>query len=71
VVAKMVAILRLAPGEDAPWEGTYALVGHYGEPAGVAQWFAKGGQLPLATADAEYPLWYVLIGEADISSQAA
>ncbi len=66
-----MAILRLSPGEPAPWRGTYALVGHYGEPTGVAQWFDEEARLPLATAEVEYPLWYVLVGEANSSTQAA
>ena len=67
----MMPIERLSPGTTARREGTYTLVGHYGEPAGIAQWFEKGASLPLAAAEVEYPLWYVLIDEISTSSQAA
>lgn len=67
----MSPVLRLAPGECAPWEGTYVLVGHYGEPTGVAQWFEKGAQLPLAAAEVEYPLWYVPLEYTSVHIQAA
>jgi hypothetical protein len=67
----MTTILRLTPGDTAPWTGTYSLVGHYGEPAGIARWFDEGARLPLATAEVEYPVWYVLVDNADISTQAA
>jgi hypothetical protein len=43
----------------------YVLVGHYGEPAGVAVWFNAGEKFPLAVVDAEveHPLWYHQIGD--------
>jgi hypothetical protein len=52
----------------------YALVGHYGEPIGVAAWFDKGAKLPLAVVSEEiaYPLWFVQIGdEAAVSGLLA
>jgi hypothetical protein len=67
----MTTIHRLSPGDPVPWTGTYGLVGHYGEPAGIAQWFDKGVRLPLATGQVEYPVWYAFVGNAEISSQAA
>lgn len=58
----MMAILRQAPGEKALVPGTYALVGHYGDPKGFAAWFDKGQRLPLTTAaDDDGALWYVLV----------
>ncbi len=66
-----MVILRLAPGEPAPWAGTYALVGHYGEPIGFAKRCAKGDRLPLAAANADGPLWYVLVDFSTMDAQAA
>ena len=60
-----MALLRYQPGVAAPGDGMYVLVGHYGEPAGVAVWFNAGDKFPLAVVDAEvaHPLWYVQIGD--------
>jgi len=59
-----MALLRFQPGVAAPGTGMYVLVGHYGEPLGVPQWFDAGAKLPLAavTAEVEHPVWYVQIG---------
>lgn len=69
-----MAIYRYKPGEVTPRSGMYALVGHYGEPIGVAAWFDKGAKLPLAVVSEEiaYPLWFVQIGdEAAVSGLLA
>jgi hypothetical protein len=60
-----MALLRYQPGVPAPGDGMYVLVGHYGEPIGVAVWFNAGDEFPLAIANAEvaHPLWYVQIGD--------
>jgi hypothetical protein len=57
-----MAIMRYLPGEVAPDRGAYGLVGHYGEPTGVAVWREQGERLPLVTAEVEYPLWFVSVG---------
>ncbi len=54
-------IRRYEPGETVPFRGKYVLVGHYGEPAGVAVWLDAGDRLPFATAAIEGPLWFVLV----------
>lgn len=64
-----MAILRHAPGERVEIAGTYALVGHFGEPMGFAKWFEVGDRLPLAVADG--PLWYVLVDVPAVGSKAA
>jgi hypothetical protein len=56
-------IRRHLPGEVAPGTGSYALVGHYGEPSGVAVWRDGGERLPLVSADLEHPLWFFLVDE--------
>lgn len=65
------AIIRQAPGEKTHWSGTYALVGHYGDPKGFSVKLAKGERLPLAAADADGPLWYVLVDISTEDVQAA
>jgi hypothetical protein len=67
----MSAILRLAPGGDAPWAGTYRLVGHYGEPIGFSVKCDKGQRLPLVAATAEEPQWFVMVHEVTEDAQAA
>lgn len=59
-----MALLRYQPGAVTPGDGMYVLVGHYGEPVGVAVWFNTGDKFPLAVVDAEvaHPLWYVQFG---------
>jgi hypothetical protein len=67
-----MAILRHAPGERAPSDGTYILVGHYGEPTDFAAWFDKGDRLPPVTVSAAIgPLWYVRVNVANERSRAA
>ena len=67
----MVAILRLSPGENAPWKGQYALVREWGESTGIAVWRNKGDSLPLQVVSDEEPLWYVLTDESNENVQAA
>lgn len=67
-------IHRHSPGEIAPRSGTYALVGHYGEPLRLTVERIKGDRLPLAIAGKEFgELWWVLVDEAQpqTSSEAA
>jgi hypothetical protein len=67
----MSTILRFAPGESAPSDDMYALVGHFGESIGVAIWCDKGKKLPLAVvAEGKGPIWYCQVG-AEITSRAA
>lgn len=65
-------IHRQAPGDIAWASGTHCLVGHYGEPTGFAVWVKRGDRLPLvAVATNDGPLWFVLMGNAIETSQAA
>jgi hypothetical protein len=67
-----MAILRQSPGEIAFSSGTYALVGHYGEPTGFAVGVKQGDRLPLvAVATRNGPLWFVLVVDCNEASQAA
>lgn len=67
-----MTILRFAPGDVAPSAGVFALVGHFGEPVGVAIWRDKGEKLPhLMVASTMGPLWFVQIGAEAPSSLAA
>jgi len=64
-----MVIVRHEPGGVAPLDGTYALVGHYGEPTNVLIWRRKGEQLPIATGGdgVVAPGWFVLVAaEASI-----
>jgi hypothetical protein len=60
-----MAIVRHEAGAIAPADGTYALVGHYGEATNFAIRCRKGERLPLAivSEDLEPPLWFVQVGE--------
>jgi hypothetical protein len=50
----------------------FALVGHFGEPTGVAIWREQGEKLPHLTAAEDIgPFWFVQIGEELPLSQAA
>jgi hypothetical protein len=64
------AILRQAPGEAALVAGTYALVGHYGEPLGLTQCCEKGEGLPLVAATDQL-VWFVLVDKSIETAQAA
>jgi hypothetical protein len=69
-----LAIQRYEPGRAVTRSGMYALVGHFGEPVGVAAWFDQGAKLPLTVVSEEiaYPLWFVQIGdEAEASGLLA
>jgi hypothetical protein len=67
-----MTILRYAPGDSAPSAGMYALVGHFGEKAGVAIWRDQGTKLPFAVAMEDIaPLWYIKVGEELPVSRAA
>jgi hypothetical protein len=67
-----MVIVRLAPGDAAPWTGTYALVGHYGEPTSYSVKRKAGERLPVVElmADIE-PVWFVLMDEANQQAGAA
>lgn len=58
-------VMRYEAGEVVPADGTYALVGHYGEATSFAVRCRKGERLPLAivSEELESPLWFVQIGE--------
>jgi hypothetical protein len=60
-----MAIVRHEAGDVAPADGTYALVGHYGEATNFAIRCRKGERLPLVivSEDLEPPLWFVQVGE--------
>jgi hypothetical protein len=65
-------ILRHKPGDRAPAEGTYALVGHYGEATNFAVRCLPGERLPVVTIAADFgPLWYVRVDEADEQARVA
>jgi hypothetical protein len=66
-----VVIYRLAPGELAPWGGTYRLVGHYGERTDRAVAIKAGEQLPLIEIDSDAEMWFVLEDEPREASNAA
>ena len=66
-----MAIVRYLPGEVVPGRGAYALVGHYGEPTGVAVWREAGERLPLVSAGVEYPLWFFFVAESMEIAEAA
>lgn len=65
-------VVRHYPGETAPWKGTYALVGHFGEPTSFAVWCEAGERLPVVSVAADYgPFWFVHMSEANEGSAAA
>jgi hypothetical protein len=65
-------IIRHAPGEVAPWTGTYALVGHYGECTDLAVLCRAGQRLPVVTVTTDNgPFWFVLVDEANEGTRAA
>ncbi len=62
-----MVIYRLAPGEVAPWGGTYGLFEHYGERTERKFSVKRGEQLPLMEVEGDSELWFVLedeLGEA-------
>jgi hypothetical protein len=67
-----MVIVRHVPGDDAPWTGWYALVGHYGESTDYIVWCEAGERLPVLTGAADIgPFWYVLMDVADESTRTA
>lgn len=65
-------VVRLQPGDLAPWTGRYALVGHYGEATTYSVRLNEGERLPLMSGPAEYgPFWYVLMDEANEQTRVA
>lgn len=68
---EVVVIFRLAPGETAPWSGTYPLFGHYGERTGRLVSVKCGDQLPLAQVKDDIEMWFVLENESDVATSAA
>lgn len=68
-----MAIMRHAPGEPAPFPGTYRLVGHYGEVTTFSAWRERGQPLPTFTDDDSQfgPYWFVLVDEAQENTRAA
>ncbi len=65
-----MAILRLAPGDTAPWTGTYKLVAHYGEPMDHTVSIKRGERLPLVEMTTDTELWFVLMDEAEFAVAA-
>lgn len=68
----MTPILRHSPGDRVPSDGTYALVGHFGEATSFAEWFNEGEMFPVPTTviDIE-PLWFVKVYEAQQATRVA
>jgi hypothetical protein len=67
-----MVIVRHLPGDTAPWTGTYALVGQYGESTDFAVWCDAGERLPTVTVTADIgPLWYVLVDETHETARIA
>jgi len=66
-----MVIYRLAPGEVAPWDGTYKLVADYGEQVGRTVSVRRGTRLPLAEAIDDSGLWFVLADEPGEAVNAA
>jgi len=59
-------ILRFYPGNIAPWSGTYALVGHYGEATTYSVRCDEGSRLPVLTVSGDHePFWFVFAHEAN------
>ena len=66
-----MVIYRLAPGEVAPWSGTYRLVEHFGERTGRTVSVERGEQLPLVKVEGDSELWFVLEDEPGEAVNAA
>jgi hypothetical protein len=66
-----MVIYRLAPGETAPWAGTYRLVEHYGERKGRTVSVKRGEQLPLVEVDGDFEMWFVFEGDPEEAINAA
>jgi hypothetical protein len=68
-----VTIVRHEAGEEAPENGTYALVGHFGEATSFAVWCRQGERLPLVIVSEQLatPLWFVRVSEQSANRLAA
>lgn len=68
-----MVIVRYEPGDIAPLDGAYALVGHYGEATDVLIWRRKGEPLPLTTGVDVLvsPAWFVRLAEESSMRAAA
>jgi hypothetical protein len=68
-----MVVVRHYPGDEAPWKGVYALVGHFGEPTDFAVEIRETGQrLPVVNVTAANgPYWFVHMSEANEGSAAA
>ena len=67
-----MVLIRHAPGDLAPWTGTYVVVGHYGEATDFAVWCERGDRLPLVIVAADFgPLWFVHLDVANENVRAA
>lgn len=67
-----MVVVRHYPGDEAPWDGWYVLVGHFGEETSLMSFRKAGEQLPVVTINAELgPCWFVWVDVADQGSAAA
>jgi hypothetical protein len=68
-----MTIVRYQTGTRSPRDARYALVGHYGEPAGFAVWCPAGESLPSPpeVLQVSPPLWYVEVAETALTLIAA
>lgn len=66
-------IVRYERGAEAPRDARYALVGHYGEPAGFTVWCEADEALPSHGEEVNVapPLWYVEVVPARAEALAA
>lgn len=65
-------ILRFTAGEIVPYDGTFAIVGHFGEATDVALGLNKGERFPLITIAADFgSLWFVQMDEANQAAGTA
>lgn len=67
-----MVLLRLQPGDIAPWAGQYSLVGHYGEGTDLSVWRDAGERLPSVVSTSDMgPFWFVLTHEANEQARVA
>ena len=68
-----MVVHRQEAGDEVPADGMYALVGHYGEAAGIAVWRRKGERLPLVIVSEhlETPLWFVRVANESVEQLVA
>ncbi len=69
--AMTVPVVRFEPGDQVPWDGTYALVHEWGEPSGFSISCCRGARLPLVAVADDGPHWYVLVIMPDEIAKAA